>query len=86
MASVSAVDGTLRGIALSQDGREIPFGGVVALNGSFSAGSAATGSQFVGRFQAGSNGLAIGSGDWVLASSQGGSWYVERDGFSADCN
>lgn len=84
-AIVSQTDGTVHGVAASHDGREIPFGGVVMQNGSFSAGSAATGSQFVGRFLTRSNGVVSARGDWMLGTSQAGQWQIERDAIAGDC-
>lgn len=84
-ATVARTDGTVRGVAVSRDGRQIPLGGVAMLNGSFSAGSVATGAQFVGKFLTNVDGSVTGYGNWALADNQGGQWQIERDAVTADC-
>lgn len=84
-ATIARADGTVRGFAVSMDGREIPLGGVVMQNGSFSAGSAATGAQFVGRVIAGVDGAMTARGYWNLGTSQSGQWEIQRDAIAGDC-
>ncbi|KAA0080932.1 hypothetical protein CIW54_22980 [Paraburkholderia sp. T12-10] len=85
VAMVDPDDGTLRGTAISADGRRSSFGGVIAAGGNFSSGAAATGARFVGRFWQGSDGGTYGRGDWVLVGGQGGTWEVVRDATTNSC-
>ncbi|WP_174990265.1 hypothetical protein [Pandoraea aquatica] len=85
MAVVEAADGTLRGSAMSADGRQFAFGGVIAGDGSFSSGSVATGALFVGRFASATGGQIAGQGDWALGGGQGGRWQIVRESIPATC-
>ena len=85
VAMVDPDDGTLRGTAISRDGRKSSFGGVIAAGGNFSSGAAATGARFVGHFWQGSDGGTYGRGDWALVGGQGGTWEVVRDATATSC-
>ncbi|MGR9587071.1 hypothetical protein [Pandoraea sputorum] len=85
-AVVEAADGTVRGSAMSADGRQFAFGGVIAGDGSFSSGgSVATGALFVGRFARATDGQISGQGDWALGGGQGGRWQIVRESIPATC-
>ncbi len=84
-AIVEATDGTVRGVAVSADGRQSAFGGVIARDGSFSSGAVATGAQFVGRFASTASGQIFGQGDWALGGGQGGQWKIFRETMPGNC-
>ncbi|MDN4571845.1 hypothetical protein DBB29_24615 [Pandoraea cepalis] len=84
-AIVEPADGTVRGVAMSADGRQFPFGGVIARDGSFSSGAVATGAQFVGRFASTASGQIFGQGDWALGGLEGGKWKIIRESAPGNC-